>query len=205
MVHGFKAKPDYDKKDPKFMKKKHTKRKPELIDCPIKPLKGENWRQFNAFENFLLLGQDRKLTTLAKSMNRQYATLCNWSNKFKWIERCRMIDEKIMEKSLQHTTDKYLVEINNRHTQMYQEAQKKSMAHIGKAKPFFENTRDSIVGLDIAIKGEREVAGLNAQKMKMGVIRDGFAAWVEVVTKDERMKEQESLPQGARAIEAEIE
>ena len=75
---------------------------------------------------------------------------------------------------------KYQEAVMRKHLAMYRKAQNKSMEFIDKPRSTFENSRDAIMSMDIAVKGEREVLGLNSSRIKGAIVREGFAALLEI-------------------------
>ena len=152
----------------------------------IVPHFGEGWSQFNAFEQFLLLGPDRTISMLHKNSNVCLATLQNWCRKFRWLERCRLIDAKCMEKIQNTHVDKLHEEVIKRHLSTYQKIQERAMEHLdkknGEGMVQFENSRDAALSADIAIRGERAVLGMDQKKVDDALAAKGFASLVRMVS-----------------------
>lgn len=163
-----------------------AEREEMALETKIVPRFGEGWAQFNAFEQFLLLGPDRDIPMLAKNSNVHPTTLRHWCKKFRWHERCRIIDEKCMEKLQSTHVDKLHEEVVKRHLSTYQKIQERAMEHLekknGEGMVQFENARDAALSADVAIRGERAVLGLDQKKVNEALDAKGFASLVRMVS-----------------------
>lgn len=153
-----------------------------------KDLKGphvEKWRHKNVFETYLLMGPSRTLPALAQNVNIPHGTLMKWSRIFRWTDRLAKRDDKAMM-CIEAENDKlYKDVIKSRQQQAYQSLQEKSLKFIeDKASTFLTSktaVRDAAIALDIGIKGERQVLGWSDSKLKAGFVKEGFAAFVELI------------------------
>ena len=166
---------------------------PKEIALTFKPVEKEGWKAFNAFESFLLLGPQRTLTGLAQVTNYKVATLGNWCKRYHWIQRTKELDAKCMAVLEADSFNTLTEQMKKKHLKMYQTVQARAMEHLGtkdKKKVQFDNSRDAALSLDVAIKGEREVAGLNQKAVRGAIVKEGFAALVELVTEQGNMRRE---------------
>ena len=74
--------------------------------------------------------------------------------------------------------------IKRRHQEAYQTVQEKALDYITKKGASFSRSkspmRDASDALDLAITGERKVLGLSDTKIKGALVKEGFAALVEM-------------------------
>jgi hypothetical protein len=143
-----------------------------------------NWSREQAFETFLLMGPDRKFTMLAKETGRKAETLRKWAKEGDWAPRLQERDREATEELAKEAQALYIEKVKKKHLKYYDKLQSKAMRKINKmTERDFENGKDAAIALDIGIKGEREVLGLKvpAGVFKAGVVKEGFAAMMEMV------------------------
>lgn len=94
-------------------------------------------------------------------------------------------DNKALAGIEEHNNKILQTVIKKRQQEAYQSLQEKALNFIQKKSSSFATSktavRDAAIALDIAVKGERQVLGLSDVKMKGALVKDGFAALVEIV------------------------
>jgi|SRR3990167_1099037 len=155
---------------------------PDYFGLAVKVIQNEKepWKVRNAFETYVYLGPDRSLGYLAEITNIPYRSLLRYSMQYHWAARSKIIDESVLSRLAKGNIKKYQEAVMRKHLAMYRKAQNKSMEFIDKPRSTFENSRDAIMSMDIAVKGEREVLGLNSSRIKGAIVREGFAALLEI-------------------------
>lgn len=145
----------------------------------------EKWKHLDVFEQYLLLGPSRTLSELSRVTGIHKRQLQNWSTSFNWPERLNKRDQRTLM-AIEAENDKlYKDSIKKRHQQAYQSLAEKSIKFIEhKASSFARSKtgmRDAAIALDIAVKGERDILGLRDTKVKGALVKEGFAALIEMV------------------------
>ena len=141
-----------------------------------------SWKHQDVFETYFLLGPGRTFKELAANCNLAVDTLRTWGKQFGWAAELEKRDREAAQIVKNFNNELYIAQVKDRHVKMYRQAQAKAMKQLNRKKDIFRDDKDAAIGLDIAIKGEREVMGLRDTKVKAGFLnKDGFAAMVEAV------------------------
>ena len=156
-----------------------------LLEMPTNCIQKEAWKHLDIFESYLLMGPMRTLKELSQITGVSHGTLLVWSRTFGWSARLAKRDAKAIM-ALEVENDKlYKDSIKKRHQTAYKSLAEKSLKFIESKAANFSSSktavRDAAISLDIAVKGERDVLGMRNTKVRGAVMKDGFAALMEIV------------------------
>ena len=147
--------------------------------------KVESWRHLNVFETYLLMGPARTIPALSQATGISRVVLNSWRRGFKWNDRLDVRDKKAMSVIETENNKIYINTVKRRHQEAYQKVTEKALDYINARGSSFALSktamRDAAMSLDIGVKGERQVLGLSDAKLKGALVKEGFAALLEVV------------------------
>ena len=141
----------------------------------------ERWEHRNVFETYLMMGPGRSYRRLSEETGHNVNKLKDWGKQFGWAAKLEEKDKlavQLIEKENEHL---YVNTVKRRHQQAYQTIQEKALRQLTKKGVRFDTDKDAAIALDIGVKGERQILGLNDSKIRAAINGQGFAAIVEAL------------------------
>lgn len=115
---------------------------------------GESRQAFEAFNCYLMMGEERSLRAVAQQLGKSKTLMDRWSSKYKWVYRSDEYDNHLYKQELK-ANRKALKDMRTRHTKTATLMQTKALEALSKLDTKEISAKDIVSMLSKAIELER--------------------------------------------------